>query len=225
MAAKSMPPGPPIPGKPPPKPPKGICGSGIIDLLANLFITGWIDAAGKFDRSGKCPFIGVEGRNARYIVASADKSATGKLISISEIDIENIIRTKAAIYTACALMLEQVGMKFSDLTHIYIAGGFGRFLDLEQAIILGLIPDVPREKYRYIGNSSLMGSYMIAVSQDYRQRQLELSRRMTYLELNTNPSYMDQYTGALFLPHTDLSRFPTVAESLKNRQGRRNGHQ
>ncbi len=207
-------------------PPRGICGSGIIDLIANLFITGWIDAAGKLDRSGKCKFITIEGRIARYTITPVEKSASGKPITISEIDIENIIRTKAAIYTACALMLDQVGLKFTDLNHIYIAGGFGRFLDIEQGIILGLIPDVPREKFRYIGNSSLMGSYMIAVSQDYRRRQLELSRRMTYLELNTNPGYMDQYTGALFLPHTDLTRFPTVARELLHKHktdGRGNG--
>ena len=106
----------------------------------------------------------------------AEESATGKPIVITEIDIENIIRTKASIYSACALMLSQVGLRFEDLRHIYIAGGFGRFLDLENATVIGLIPDLPREKFRYIGNSSLMGSYMVVVSQDYRQRQLELAR-------------------------------------------------
>jgi len=199
--------------------PKGICGSGIIDLIANLFLTGWIDAAGKFDRSRSNPLITVEGRNARYTIVTANESGTGKAIAISEIDIENIIRTKAAIYTACALMLEQVQMDFSDLAHIYIAGGFGRFLDIEKAILIGLIPDVPRDKFFYIGNSSLMGSYMVAVSQDYRQRQLELARRMTYLELNTRPPYMDQYTGALFLPHPEMGRFPTVAGAIRKARG------
>jgi uncharacterized 2Fe-2S/4Fe-4S cluster protein (DUF4445 family) len=193
--------------------PKGICGSGIIDLIANLFLTGWIDAAGKFDRVRPNPLITVDGRIARYTIVTTAESGTGKPIVISEIDIENIIRTKAAIYTACALMLQQVEMSFQDLNHIYIAGGFGRFLDLEKAILIGLIPDIPREKFSYIGNSSLMGSYMVAVSQDYRQRQLNLAKRMTYLELNTNPSYMDQYTAALFLPHTDMNKFPSVSEA------------
>ncbi len=193
--------------------PKGICGSGIIDLVANLFLTGWIDAAGKFDRARPNPLISIEGRAARYTIVPAEESGTGKPITINEIDIENIIRTKAAIYTACALMLQQVEMNFADLNHIYIAGGFGRFLDLEKAIMIGLIPDIPREKFLYIGNSSLMGSYMVAVSQDYRQRQLSLAKRMTYLELNTNSSYMDQYTGAMFLPHTDMNKFPSVAKA------------
>ena len=200
--------------------PKGICGSGMIALLANLFITGWLDAAGKLERNGKCEAIRVEGRVARYVIVKAEDSGTGKDITISELDIENIIRAKAAIYSACALMAKQVGMTLEELEHIYIGGGFGRFLDLEKAIVIGLLPDLPRERFQYIGNSSLMGSYMILVSQDFRQRQLDIAKRMTYVELNTDPSYMDQYTGALFLPHTDPALFPTVnAMKKKHTQG------
>ncbi len=190
--------------------PCGICGSGMIDLVAGLFLSGWLDAAGKFDRVRPCSAIRVEGRRASYTVASAEETAARKPIVITETDIENIIRTKASIYSACALMLKQVGLNFEDIRHIYIAGGFGRFLDLENAVVIGLVPDLPRDKFHYIGNSSLMGSYMVVVSQDFRQRQLELAGRMTYLELNTDPSYMEQYTGALFLPHTDPARFPSV---------------
>jgi uncharacterized 2Fe-2S/4Fe-4S cluster protein (DUF4445 family) len=98
---------------------------------------------------------------------------------------------------------------------MYIAGGFGRFLDLEKAIVIGLIPDIPREKFKYIGNSSLMGSYMVAISQEYRRRQLELAGRMTCLELGSDPAYMDQYTAALFLPHTDRGQFPSVQPSRR----------
>jgi uncharacterized 2Fe-2S/4Fe-4S cluster protein (DUF4445 family) len=190
--------------------PCGICGSGMIDLVAGLFLTGWLDAAGKFERVRPSPAIRVEGRRATYTVAAAEETATRKPLVITETDIENILRTKASIYSACALMLERVGLDFADLRHIYIAGGFGRYLDLENATTIGLIPDLPRERFHYIGNSSLMGSYMVVVSQDFRQRQLDQARRMTYLELNTDPAYMGQYTGALFLPHTDLSRFPSV---------------
>jgi uncharacterized 2Fe-2S/4Fe-4S cluster protein (DUF4445 family) len=197
--------------------PSGICGSGMISLLADLFLTGWIDPAGKLSRTKKSPAIQVEGRQARYIIVPAGQSATGKPITISEIDIENIIRAKAAIYSACALMLEQVGLGFDDIASIYIAGGFGRFLDIEKAVVIGLIPDLPRERYHYIGNSSLMGANMVLVSREYRQRQLDLARRMTYLELNTAPAYMDQYTGALFLPHTDIGRFPSVRDAIRKR--------
>ncbi len=191
--------------------PRGICGSGMIDLVAGLFLTGWLDPAGKFDRTRPCSRITVEGRRASYTIVPATESATGKPIVISELDIENILRTKASIYSACALMLNQVGLRFEDLCHVYIAGGFGRFLDLEHAIVIGLAPDLPREKFHYIGNASLMGSYMVVVSQEFRQRQIELAQRMTYLELNADPAYMEQYTGALFLPHTDPARFPSVS--------------
>jgi uncharacterized 2Fe-2S/4Fe-4S cluster protein (DUF4445 family) len=190
--------------------PVGICGSGMIALLADLFLTGWIDSAGKINRERPSPAIEVIGRNAFYILATAEESGTSKALRINESDIENIIRTKAAIYSACALMLKQVSMTFDDLTCIYIAGGFGRFLDLDKATVLGLIPDLPREKFKYIGNASLMGSYMTLVSRDYYQRQIELANRMTYIELSTDPAYMDQYTAALFLPHTDAALFPTV---------------
>lgn len=191
-------------------PPRGICGSGIIDLVAGLFRTGWIDAAGELDRVRPCAAIRATGRRATYTLASAEESATGRPIVITEIDLENIIRTKASIYSACALMLRQVGLSFADLRHIYIAGGFGRFLDLDSATAIGLIPDLPREKFHYVGNASLIGSYMVAVSRECRRRQSALAERMTYLELNTDPAYMEEYTGALFLPHTDSARFPSV---------------
>lgn len=195
--------------------PKGICGTGMISLLANLFLTGWLDEAGKLNRRKESPTIRVKGRQARYLIAPSEESASGKPITISEIDIENLIRAKAAIYSASSLMLAQVGLGFENLDHVYIAGGFGRFLDIEKAIIIGLIPDLPRKKYRYIGNASLLGAYMVLVSREFRQRQLELAGRLTYLELSTDPAYMDQYTAAMFLPHTDINRFPSVKAMKK----------
>ena len=197
--------------------PKGICGSGMISLLADLLLTGWIDAAGKFSRTRPNPAIRVAGRVASYVIVPAAESGTGQDLAISEVDIDNIIRAKASIYSACAMMLKQVGMDFHDLAHVYIAGGFGRYLDIEKAIVLGLVPDLPRSTFQYIGNASLMGSYMVLVSQDFRERQQVLADRMTYLELNTDPAYMDQYTAALFLPHTDAARFPSVQKSLARR--------
>ena len=197
------------------EPPLGVCGSGMIDLLANLLKTGWINRRGELDRTRISEYIEVAGRRARYLLVPAGESATGKPISISETDIENVVRAKAAIYSAAALMLERMGLGFEDLDKIYIAGSFGRFLDLGQAITIGMVPDIPRETYRYLGNASLTGSYMALVSRSHRQRQLEIARRMTNIELSTEPEYMDQYTAALFLPHTDLSRFPTVAGTAR----------
>ncbi len=191
-------------------PPRGICGSGMIDLMANLFRTGWLDPAGRFELDRPCDHIQVVGRRACYTIVPAHQSATGSAIAISEQDIENILRAKAAIYSACALMLEQVGVAFEDLEQVYIAGGFGRSIDLEQAVTIGLIPDIPRERFRFVGNSSLIGSYMVVVSREFRRRQERLAARMTYFDLSAAPGYMDQYTAALFLPHTDPRQFPSV---------------
>ncbi len=187
--------------------PRGICGSGMISLLAQLLRTGWIDAAGKLNRSKSSESIHINGRRASYTLVSANESGTGQAITVDEQDIENIIRAKAALFAACALMLTQVGMEFHNLRKIYIAGGFGRFLDIDAAITIGLLPDLPRDRFHFIGNASLTGSHMVMVSQKHRERQREQARRMTYLELITDPAYMNHYTAALFLPHTDPSRF------------------
>jgi len=187
--------------------PRGICGSGMISLLAQLLQTGWIDAAGKLSRSKTSDAIQITGRQAAYTLVPAQKSATGRAITIDEQDIENIIRAKAALYAAVALMLKEVGMEFYDLGKVYIAGGFGRFLDLDAAIAIGLLPELPRERFYFIGNASLTGSYMVLVSDKHRKRLHEQARRMTYLDLSTTPAYMDQYTAALFLPHTNPAGF------------------
>ncbi len=199
-------------------PPLGICGSGMIDLLANLFLSGWMDPAGKLARDRSSPAIRMEGKRAVYTLVAAAQSGTGAPITISELDIDNILRAKGAIYSACTLLMNQIGIEAGDMTLVYIAGGFGRFLPLDRAIVLGLLPDIPRDRFRFIGNSSLTGSYMVAVSQDFRRRQLDLARRMTYIDLSNAPGYMDEYMSALFLPHTDIARFPSVAAAMERRR-------
>jgi uncharacterized 2Fe-2S/4Fe-4S cluster protein (DUF4445 family) len=191
--------------------PRGICGSGMISLLAGLSLTGWIDAAGKLNRSKASSAIQIRGRQAVYILATEEQSGLGKAITISEPDIDNILRAKAAIFSAVEVMMTQAGLSLDDLHQVYIAGGFGRFLDIEKAITIGLLPDLPREKYFYIGNSSLTGAFMVLVSQDFREKQLQLAKKMTYIDLSVKPGFMDHYVGALFLPHTDMTLFPSVA--------------
>lgn len=190
--------------------PIGICGTGIISLLANLLITGWIDPAGKLNREKESKAITIYGKKAYFSIVPASESGTSKVIRISENEFENIVRAKAAIFSAVCLIMDQIGIGFDDLSKIYIAGGFGRYLNLKDAKTIGLIPDLPLKKFRYIGNSSLIGSYMILISQEFREKQIELANRMTYIDLSTDPNYMNQYTAALFMPHTDLSLFPSV---------------
>ncbi|MCP4137439.1 MAG: DUF4445 domain-containing protein [bacterium] len=193
-------------------PPKGICGSGIIDLLAQLFLQGLLDNSGKLNRDKGSPAVRIEGRRAVYEIASSEAAAAGRAITISETDIENILRAKAAIYSGAALLLQHVGIDFSDLAAVYVAGGFGKYLNLENSVTLGLLPDLPREKFRYIGNSSLTGSALLLLSGEYRQLQKDLAQGMTYVNLGNEPAYMDQYTAALFIPHTDFSRFPSIKQ-------------
>jgi uncharacterized 2Fe-2S/4Fe-4S cluster protein (DUF4445 family) len=195
--------------------PKGICGSGMISLVAELYFKGMIDSAGKLDRSKFSENLVITGRQARYIVVPAHEAGQGKAITVSDADIENIVRAKAAIYSACCLMLSHLEIGFDDLAHVYIAGGFGRFLDIEKAIAVGLLPDVKREKFAYVGNASLSGSCRLLVSGEQRRLQKELARRTTYIDLSDDPRYMDNYTASLFLPHTDLDRFPSVKKSGK----------
>ncbi len=190
--------------------PLGLCGSGMISLLAGLFRSGWMDPAGKLNRARRSPAIRIEGRRASYRVVPAAESGTGGDITVSEADIEAIIRAKAAIYSAVGLLLDRAEMRIDQIRTFYIAGGFGRYLNLEDATAIGLIPDLPADKIRYLGNASLAGACRVLVSGRERERLFEIAGRMTYLELNTNPEYMDRYTAALFLPHTDRTLFPSV---------------
>jgi uncharacterized 2Fe-2S/4Fe-4S cluster protein (DUF4445 family) len=194
--------------------PRGICGSGMICLLSDLYLTGWMDGQGRLRRDRSSPSIEIEGRRARYLLASAADSGTGRALYVTETDIDNIIRAKAAIHSACSMLLEKLGLGFGDLRRLYIAGGFGRFLDIAQAIVLGLLPDLPRERFTYLGNSSLTGAYMVLVSRDFKKRMEDAASRMTYVDLGGESGYMDQYTASLFIPHTDSSRFPSVARRL-----------
>ncbi|MBD3243663.1 MAG: DUF4445 domain-containing protein, partial [Chitinivibrionales bacterium] len=170
--------------------PSGICGTGIISLLAALYRTGWLDGAGKLARDRQSPAIRIDGRRARYVFSDEESE-----LSIGEIDIENVLRAKAAVYAACCLMLDQVGVGFDDIARVFIAGGFGRYMDIESAVTLGLLPDIPRERYSYVGNASLAGARFCLLSAEHRRLAQHTASRMTYLELNTDPTYMDRYTA------------------------------
>jgi uncharacterized 2Fe-2S/4Fe-4S cluster protein (DUF4445 family) len=195
--------------------PLGICGSGMIDLIAGLFITGWLDSSGKLNRSEPNPCIRIDGRRACYTIAPANSTKSGRPIMISENDIDNILRAKAAVYSAASVLLKQIGIGFPDLARFYVAGGFGQFLHLENAVSIGLLPDIPLGKFQYIGNSSLAGSSLLMLSREFRSTQTALTSRMTYIDLGSFPGFMDEYTAALFLPHTELNCFPQVRERLK----------
>lgn len=178
--------------------PVGICGSGAISLTAELFRSGLIDAAGHFTE--KAPLTYEEGRKC-FLVADGD---SGKRITFSETDIDNLIRAKAAVFSACRTLLESVGLTFDDLQRVYVAGGFGRFLDMDCAASIGLLPRLG-ERMTFLGNSSLTGAYMALISVECRDKVSAITQRTTYMDLSSEPGYMEEYMAALFLPHTTLS--------------------
>lgn len=194
--------------------PLGICGSGIIDAIAEMFLTGIIDSRGRINKnSGNQRIRFDEYGIGEYILASGEESQTEKDIVITEIDLENFIRAKGAVYSAIAVMLSSLGADFSQIDKIIVAGGIGSNINISNAVTIGLFPDIPREKYEYIGNSSLLGCYLALISEDAGAKLEELSSRMTCLELSAIPAYMDEFISACFLPHTNLEKFPSLKEA------------
>ena len=187
--------------------PVGICGSGIIDIISELFRCGIINARGQFSREGERVKRDQHGMG-RYVLATAQESETGREISINEVDIDNFIRAKGAIFSAIDTLLNAVDMTVDCIDRVYVAGGIGSGINMKNSVNIGMLPDVELEKYQYIGNSSLTGAYAMVMSDEANAKCAELGANMTYLELSTHPGYMDNFVAACFLPHTDSRLFP-----------------
>ncbi len=195
---------------PPDTPAAGICGSGLIDTVCALFQSGIINARGKFIREGeRIRRDAVDG--ASYVLAYGADGAHSDIV-LSEIDIDNFIRAKGAIFSAIRSMLAAVDLEPEAIERVYIAGGIGSGVNIANAIAVGMLPDIPMERYAYIGNSALAGACAMLISEDAAQKVLELKRSMTYLELSAHPGYMEEFVAACFLPHTDLALFPSLKE-------------
>lgn len=188
--------------------PVGLCGSGIIDLISELYRCGIISAKGQFVREGKRVRRDSHG-TGRYVLADETESETGREVSLDEVDIDSFIRAKGAIFSAIDTMLKSLDMDVSVLEHVLVAGGIGSGINMKNAVNIGMLPDIPLEKFAYIGNSSLAGAYAMALSRHAEEKTYELASNMTYLELSTNPGYMDSFVAACFIPHTDGSLFPS----------------
>lgn len=188
--------------------PAGICGSGLIDLVAELFRTGAINGKGRFVAEGK-RFRRDSYGIGSYIVAFGAETADGEDVFLNEVDIENFVRAKGAIFSAITVMLNSTGFTVSDLSRVLVAGGIGSGINISNAIKIGLFPDIDEESYSYLGNSSLLGARAMVQSRKAREKVDELGRSMTYLELSNEPSYMDAFVAACFIPHTDASLFPS----------------
>ncbi|MBW2410438.1 MAG: DUF4445 domain-containing protein, partial [Deltaproteobacteria bacterium] len=199
--------------------PKGICGSGLIIMVATLFEMGMINNLGKFDRDLDTPRIREDNGVYEFVLAWKDETQIDRDVVLTEIDIENLIRAKGAIYSGCMTLLTEVGMGIDDIKHIILAGGFGSYVDLERAMTIGLLPEMDPSKVTFIGNGSLMGARMSSLTNRIRKDVVEVTKKMTNFELSDTLSYMDNYIAALFLPHTNMDQFPKLKARLEARKG------
>jgi uncharacterized 2Fe-2S/4Fe-4S cluster protein (DUF4445 family) len=190
--------------------PCGICGSGYIEIISEMLRVGLMDKNGKL-KAQKHKRIRETELGREFVIAFKDETQTDSDIVISEADIENIKRAKAAIYAACAILLKHMSLDFSQIKKIFVAGGFGTYLNVAHAINIGLLPDLEKSRFVFVGNSSLAGARQALLSSEATKKAKEIARKMTYFELSVEPKYMDEYMAALFFPHTDLTLFPSFA--------------
>jgi uncharacterized 2Fe-2S/4Fe-4S cluster protein (DUF4445 family) len=219
-------------------PPKGICGSGLISLLAEMFIAGVVDKSGnlaapKLATHGELttperPRVRQGEHGDEYVVAWAEETATRQDIAITKVDIDNLLRTKAAIYAGFSSLAEAVGVELEMVEELLIGGSFGQHINVEKAVEIGLLPDLAIDgdddgadrwaRFRYLGNTSLRGAYYALLSRDLRREVRDIAGKMTYLELSADNRFFEQFTSALFLPHTDITLFPSVAAMLERNE-------
>ncbi len=194
--------------------PRGICGSGLIDLLAGLLQACIIDRTGRINTGILHPRIRMGSHFPEFVVVWKDETDLGKDIVITENDVKNLIMSKASILGACITLMNQAGISRHDVARVYFSGAFGNYLSKENAIIIGLLPEVPLDRITGIGNGSITGANIALLNRRKRKVLDEIARTIAYVELNAEPSFMDEYTRACFLPHTDLALFPMVEQLL-----------
>ena len=198
--------------------PLGICGSGLIDIVAELIGVGLIDQNGKFKRNLQTGRFRAGENGYEYVLCYAPETRINRDIVITEVDLDNLIRTKAAIYAGCRVLLENAGLSFSDVEMVIVAGGFGHYIDIEKAQTIGLLPELPLKRFIFVGNGSLLGARLLSFSKKFLDEAERIAKMMTNLELSNNNKFMDEFVAAMFLPHTDEKAFPGVIKRLKDKR-------
>lgn len=197
--------------------PRGLCGSGLIALLAEMFLTGVIDKSGNFNTLLDSPRIRQGDHGDEYLICPGTNSGHGEDIVITHVDVDNLLRAKAAIYAGFTVLAESVGVPLDLVEEILIGGSFGKYINVEKAIEIGLLPDLPWEKFKFLGNTAVRGAYLALIDRQAREQVKGIASKMTYIELSADNTFYDAFMSALFLPHTDLSRFPTVETAISNK--------
>ena len=194
--------------------PRGICGSGLISLVAEMFLTGLVDKGGHIDQTLPTPRIRRGDHGVEYVVVRGADSEDGEDITITTVDIDNLLRAKAAVYAGFNVLGDRVGVELGSVEHVLIGGAFGTYINVEKAVGIGLLPDLPWERFEFLGNTSVKGAYLALLDREARAGIAEIASAMTYIELSADNSFYEAFTSALFLPHTDLSLFPSVEASI-----------
>ncbi|HZD56762.1 MAG TPA: ASKHA domain-containing protein [Anaerolineales bacterium] len=197
--------------------PRGLCGSSLISLLAEMFLTGIIDKGGNFNSSLDAPRIREGDHGWEYVIAWGDQTSDGRDIAITHVDVDNLLRAKAAIYAGFTVLADSVGIPLELAEQVLIGGSFGKYINVEKAIEIGLLPDLPWERFQFLGNTAVRGAYLALLSKGARERVKDIAMRMTYIELSADNTFYEAFMSALFLPHTDLSRFPSVEAAISNK--------
>jgi len=198
------------------KPPAGICGSGLLDTLAELFANGIVDRTGRFtETAGRGAQAGPwqgrfgEGPDGRQFRLAG---GNGREIAITQADINNLVRSKAGVFAAAQVLMNSTQTARGDIDTIYVAGGFGNFMNLRQAVAIGMLPDVEPSRLKYVGNTSIAGAKTVLMSRRAMVAAEKIASSMTYIDLMSHPGYMDEFVKACFIPHTDLSLFPSAGK-------------
>ncbi len=194
--------------------PRGLCGSGLISLIAEMFITGVTDKAGSVNLNVPTQRVRTGEHGPEYVIAWGNETESGKDLVITKPDIDNLLRAKAAIYAGYVMLAQSVGMTMNDVEQMLIGGSFGQYLNIEKAIEMGLLPDLPWDRFKFLGNTAARGAYMALLRRDAREEIAEVAKKMTYLELAADNAFTEQFMAALFLPHTDMTQFPSVEKVL-----------
>jgi uncharacterized 2Fe-2S/4Fe-4S cluster protein (DUF4445 family) len=191
-------------------PPKGICGSGMIDLAAQLYLAGMIDRRGKYVPEKCGERLETMDEVQQLTIVLPKDSGTGESLTLSQAEIDSLMRSKAAMHTILNTMIRMVHLEWNDLRRFYVAGTFGSYINPRSAIVLGMLPDLPLHTYEALGNTSLTGATMALLSLKKREEVDEIRNRVTYVEMNVNQGFMNEFTAAKFIPHTNRSLFPSV---------------
>ncbi len=194
--------------------PRGICGSGLISLISEMFLTGILDKRGQIDRSLTTSRVRRGEHGDEYIVVRAGENGADHDLAVTRVDIDNLLRAKAAIYAGFEVLGDRVGIPLDTVERVLIGGSFGKYINVEKAVGIGLLPDMPWERFEFLGNTSIRGAYLALLDREARSTVSDIAGAMTYIELSADNSFYEAFTAALFLPHTDLSRFPSVAATM-----------